>query len=256
MPEPAVPTPTSAPPAAGPSVGHAAAAPNGHANGTSNGHANAAATSPSVLRRAILVLLRRSGPSAPDAIAAAIGASRSGVAQQLRALDTAGLVTRTSVRHGVGRPRHLYDITADAQDLFPSNYDGLATGLLAAILEVGGDSLVDDVFAARRRQAQTRLRQRLDARFPDGAPLEDRVRELARLQDELGYISEARIDDETIRLVEHNCAVLEVARGIPAACRAELDLFREVLGVDLVRERHIAAGDRCCVYRVTAPPEA
>ena len=33
--------------------------------------------------------------------------------------------------HGVGRPRHLYDITADAQDLFPSNYDGLATGLLA-----------------------------------------------------------------------------------------------------------------------------
>ena len=84
------------------------------------------------LRRAILVHLRRTGPSAPDAIAAALGASRSGVAQQLRALDTAGLVTRTAVRHGVGRPRHLYDVTPDAQDLFPSNYDGLATGLLAA----------------------------------------------------------------------------------------------------------------------------
>jgi predicted ArsR family transcriptional regulator len=223
---------------------------NDHGNGSSNGHVNGSATSPSVLRRAILVHLRRTGPSAPDAIAVAIRASRSGVAQQLRALDTAGLVTRTSVRHGVGRPRHLYDITADAQDLFPSNYDGLATGLLAAILEVGGESLVEDVFAARRRQAETRLRDRLESRFPNGAPLEERVRELARLQDELGYISEARIDEGAIRLVEHNCAVLEVARGIPAACRAELDLFREVLGVELVRERHIAAGDRCCVYRV------
>ena len=210
----------------------------------------------SALRRAILLHLRRAGPSVPDAISAAIGASRSGVAQQLRALDTAGLVTRTSVRHGVGRPRHLYDITADAQGLFPSNYDGLATGLLAAILEVGGETLVEDVFAARRRQAEARLREQMEASLPAGAPLEDRVRELARLQDELGYVSEARVDADGIRLLEHNCAVLDVARGMPVACRAELELFREVLGVDLVRERHIAAGDRCCEYRVAETPTA
>lgn len=214
------------------------------------------AASPSMLRRAILVHLRRMGPSAPDAIAAAIGASRSGVAQQLRALESAALVTRTSVRHGVGRPRHLYDVTPDAQDLFPSNYDGLATGLLAAILEVGGEALVEDVFAARRRQAEARLRAELDRTLPGGASLEERVRELARLQDDLGYISEARIDGEGIRLLEHNCAVLDVARRSPAACRAELDLFRQVLGVEVTRERHIATGDRCCEYRVDGPAPA
>jgi predicted ArsR family transcriptional regulator len=225
-----------------------------HASGSGNGSGNGIASS--ALRRAILLHLRRVGPSVPDAISASIGASRSGVAQQLRALDTAGLVTRTSVRHGVGRPRHLYDITPDAQGLFPSNYDGLATGLLAAILEVGGETLVEDVFAARRRQAEARLRQRMDASLPSDAPLEDRVRELARLQDELGYVSEARVDADGIRLLEHNCAVLDVARGMPVACRAELELFREVLGVNLVRERHIAAGDRCCEYRVADPPTA
>ena len=209
--------------------------------------------SPSALRRSILVHLRRSGPSSPDAIATAIGASRSGVAQQLRALDSAGLVTRTAVRHGVGRPRNLYDVTPDAQDLFPSNYDGLATGLLAAIAEIGGDALVEDVFAARRRQAGTALRARLDAALPAGASLGDRVLELARIQDEQGYISEARVDGDGIRLVQHNCAVLDIARGGGAACRAELDLFRDVLGTDVVRERHIATGDRCCEYRVGAP---
>jgi predicted ArsR family transcriptional regulator len=218
-------------------------------------HAQPAASA-SALRRSILVHLRRSGPSAPDAIAVAIGASRSGVAQQLRALDTAGLVSRTSVRHGVGRPRHLYDVTPDAQDLFPSNYDGLATGLLAAILEVGGVTLVEDVFAARRRQAEAGLREQLSIRLPTGASLADRVLELARLQDEQGYIAEARIDGDAIHLVEHNCAVLDVARGMPAACRAELDLFREVLGVPVTRERHIAGGDRCCEYRIGAGPPA
>ena len=202
------------------------------------------------LRRAILVHLRRSGPSAPDAIAAALGASRSGVAQQLRALDTAGLVTRTAVRHGVGRPRHLYDVTAEAQDLFPSNYDGLATGLLAAILEVGGDALVEEVFAARRRQAEARLRADMEASLPPDAPLEDRVRELARLQDELGYLAEARADGAGLRLIEHNCAVLDVAQASPVACRAELELFERVLGTEVRRERHIASGDRCCEYRV------
>jgi predicted ArsR family transcriptional regulator len=203
-----------------------------------------------VLRRAILVHLRRNGPSAPDAIAAALGASRSGVAQQLRALDTAGLVTRTAVRHGVGRPRHLYDVTPEAQDLFPSNYDGLATGLLAAILEVGGESLVEEVFAARRRQAEARLRAEMEASLPANAPLEDRVRELARLQDELGYLAEARLDGATLTLIEHNCAVLDVAEASPVACRAELELFERVLGTEVRRERHIASGDRCCEYRV------
>jgi predicted ArsR family transcriptional regulator len=207
---------------------------------------------PSALRRAVLVHLRRHGPSAPDTIAAAIGASRSGVAQQLRALETAGLVTRTSVRHGVGRPHHLYDITSDAQDLFPTNYDGLAAGLLTAILEVGGEDLVDEVFAARRRQAEARLRDSVGAALEADAPLADRMRVVATIQDELGYLAEVREDPDGARLVEHNCAVLDVARSMPAACQAELDLFRSVLGADLVRERHIASGDRCCSYRV--PP--
>ena len=212
--------------------------------------ATVAAPSASALRRAILLHLRRTGPTAPDAIAEALGSSRSGVAQQLRALDSAGLVMRTSVRHGVGRPRHVYDVTPDAQDMFPSNYDGLATGLLAAILEVGGDGLMEDVFAARRRQSETRLREQIDAALPADAPIADRVRELARLQDELGYLAEARIDDGEIRLLEHNCAVLDVAAANPAACKAELDLFRSILGTDVERIRHIATGDRCCDYRV------
>jgi predicted ArsR family transcriptional regulator len=213
------------------------------------------APSASALRRAILVHLRRTGPGSPDMIAAALRASRSGIAQQLRALEGAGLVSRTPERHGVGRPRHLYDVTDDAQDLFPSNYEGLASGLMAAILELGGDQLLEDVFTARRRQSEATLRSSLAASLPADAPLADRVRELARIQDALGYLAEARIDVDGVRLVQHNCAVHGVARDNPAVCRAEMDLFRGVLGVDLVRERHIALGDRCCQYLVAVAPD-
>jgi predicted ArsR family transcriptional regulator len=205
------------------------------------------------LRRAILVRLRHDGPSSPEALATALGLSRTGVLQQLHALEAAGLVSRQAVRHGVGRPRHVYDVTPAAQDLFPTNYDGLASGLLAAIRSLGGEPLVDEVFAERRRLTRDRLRARLDEKVPADAPLLDRTRELAVIQDEQGYLAEAVLGaDGVIRLVERNCAIHRVSSEHAAACEAELDLFRELLGAPVERETHIAAGDRCCTYRIGA----
>jgi predicted ArsR family transcriptional regulator len=209
-------------------------------------------TGASTLRRDLLLRLRMDGQSSPDQLANRLGASRTGVLQQLRALEAAHLVSRQTVRHGVGRPRHLYDITPDAQDLFPANYDGLATGLLAAIEAIGGDDLLEQVFAARRRQLGARVQEDLAERVPSDASLIDRVRELAVIQASNGYLANANVDaDGTIWLHEHNCAIYHVASGSPAACQAELELFREVLGADVVREEHIASGDRCCSYRIT-----
>lgn len=205
----------------------------------------------STLRRSILLHLRQAGPTSPDALAGALGASRTGVLQQLHALEAASLVCHTTERHGVGRPRHLYDVTPDAQGLFPADYDGLAAGLLAAISEVGGPDLIEDVFAARRRQIGHRIRQSLASRLPAGADLVDRVRELAVLQDEAGYLADWYVgEDGAVRLRENNCAIYHVARGTSAACDAELQLFRELLGEDVIRESHIASGDRCCTYRI------
>jgi predicted ArsR family transcriptional regulator len=195
--------------------------------------------------------LRMDGPSSPDQLADRLGASRTGVLQQLRALEAAGLVSRQTIRHGVGRPRHQYDVTVEAQDLFPSNYDALAAGLLAAIEAVGGDDLLEQIFTARRRQLGDRVRVRMADRISPNAPLVDRVRELAVIQADNGYLADANVEaDGTIRLREHNCAIYHVAQGSPFACQAELELFREVLGADVVREQHIASGDRSCIYRI------
>lgn len=206
---------------------------------------------PSALRRDILVHLRQAGPTSPDGLATALNASRTGVLQQLYALEDAGLVSHAAEKHGVGRPRHLYDVTADAQGLFPADYGGFASGLVKAIEAVGGDDLVEQVFAARRRQIGDRIRRRMVEELPEGAALADRVRFLAVLQDQAGYLSEAVIaDDGSIRLREHNCAIDKISRRTTAPCDAELDLFRELLGPGVQRESHIASGDRCCTYRV------
>ncbi len=205
------------------------------------------------LDRAILVALREMGACAPDRLATRVGASRASVLQRLRSLELHGSVIRQAIRHGVGRPRHLYDVTAEAQCSLPANYDGLATTLLELIEQVGGDQLVEAVFEARRRILANRIRARFAAALGPSPTLAARVRELAVIQDESGYLCRSTpLDgiDGPLELREANCAILGAAAGHPAACRAEVELFEEVLHARVTRISHIAAGDRSCTYRI------
>ena len=203
------------------------------------------------LRREVLYALRTGGPASPDQIAERVGASRTGVLQQLRALELAGLVSRSLSRHGVGRPRHVYDLTPAAQELFPANYGALAQSILTAIRSVGGESLMRDVFEARCELIRARIARRLEERLPSTASLWERVREVAAYQDENGYLGRASLDaDGTIRLYEHNCAIYGISGTYQTACTAELQLFKELFGANVTRECHIASGGRSCTYRV------
>ena len=211
----------------------------------------------SALRREVLYCLRTGGPASPDQIAQIVGASRTGVLQQLRTLETGGLVTRTLDRHGVGRPRHVYDLTAAAQELFPANYGALAQSFLAAIRQIGGDELIRNIFEVRRDLLKARIERRIADKLPYGASLWERTREVASYQDETGYLGRATLDaDGTIRLSEHNCAISGVSGPYPIACDEELQLFAEVLGTTVTRECHIASGGRSCTYRLGPAPKA
>lgn len=233
--------------------------------------------SSSSAQQAVLIALRRIGPASPDALATAMGISRSAAVAHLRTLAAVGLVARDVERHGVGRPRHRYDLTAAAQTLLPSNYASLATDLLDALQVVADEAVVDAVFAQRRRRQAALIKGRFADRRLDDAPLQERVRELAIIQDEQGYLCDCaatgarRPDDalaadglsagdpladgrtagsDAMQMRQANCAIYEVATRHQQACDSELELYREVLGADVVREAHIASGDRTCTYRI------
>ncbi len=53
--------------------------------------------------------------------------------------------------------------------------------------------------------------------------------------------------------VENHCPICAAAAACQGFCRAELMVFRAVLGPDVAIERtdHILAGARRCAYRIT-----
>ena len=126
------------------------------------------------------------------------------------------LVSRQTVRHGVGRPRHLYDVTRRRPGPLPDQLR--RAGVRSAGRDRGG---------RRRRSARPGLRgPAAPARRHASAStwpstwrrmrsLVDRVRELAVIQADQGYLADAILDpDGAIRLREHNCAIFHVALGI------------------------------------------
>jgi DeoR family transcriptional regulator, suf operon transcriptional repressor len=197
-------------------------------------------------RRAVLATLKRRGAMGTKELAAELGLTVAAVRQQLNRLGEDGLVTHRRAVEGRGRPSHIYELSAAAEDLFPKRYGDLATELLGYL---GGpqSNEVGALFEQRRR----RRVEGATARLPVG-DLADKVRELARILDEDGYLADMEpLDDGGWRIVEHNCAILSVATGYRQACASEIEFIRDALGgAEVTRVNHILEGAHVCAYEV------
>lgn len=198
-------------------------------------------------RRALLVALRKRGEARAEALAEQLDVTVSAVRQHLHGLAAADLVAHREERAGPGRPRHVYRLAPAAEALFPRAYGELTVELLDYI----GDEdpgLVARAFERRRLARVERTRERLA-----GLAFDARVAEVAQVLDEDGYLAEAEPlpDGGGWRILEHNCAILAVAKRYGHACGAELAFLREVLpDADVTRVSHILTGAHACAYEV------
>lgn len=199
----------------------------------------------------ILLHLKTRGPTETLALANAFGISRQATLQHLERLVADGLVAHDDERRGVGRPKRIWSLTATAQARFPDTHAQLTLEMLDALrAEFGEDGL--DRIILRREAATSRA---YAAAMAKADTLADRVARLAEIRTAEGYMADWSPDPGGgFRLVENHCPICAAAAACQGFCRAELQVFRDVLGPDVEVERtdHILAGARRCAYRITA----
>jgi DeoR family transcriptional regulator, suf operon transcriptional repressor len=207
--------------------------------------APATAPATSTTRRAILLSIKKQGEARAEDLAAALGITPSAVRQHLSGLLGEGLVAVREHRGGAGRPKFYYSITRAAEPLFPKRYGGLTNELLG-YLDDEEPEIVDRLFDRRRQRRVEAARSRLA-----GLSFDDRVDELARILDEDGYLADVERGDGVWWIVEHNCAILEVALRYGQACSSEIGFLREVMpDAEIERVSHMASGEHRCAYQV------
>jgi predicted ArsR family transcriptional regulator len=200
-------------------------------------------------RRAIVRLLKQEGALDSASLARRLKLTPMAIRQHLYELQREKLVTADERRAPLGRPAKFWQLTRAADRLFPDAYAEVTLSLIGAMgqaLDGATMQKVLDARAAAQREAYA-------VRITPGAPLATKLRELARVRSEEGYMADVRRDGAGFLFIENHCPICAAANACQGFCASELDLFRAVLGggVGIERAEHIVAGDRRCVYRVT-----
>ena len=209
-------------------------------------------------RRELLLLLRTRPGITVHELADELSLSEVAVRRHLDVLaaqQVAEQVTAAKPAVGAGRRASGWRLSRAGLELFPRRYDALALEVLEDLEEEAGPELVEAVFARRT----DKLAAQYEAALDGVSGTRERVRAIAALRDQGGYLTECRNGegaDGEVMLVENNCAVHRVAEGHPVVCSMELVLFRRVLGpdVEVTRVSHTMAGDPVCCYRIAPRP--
>jgi len=204
-------------------------------------------------RRAIVHLLKTTGPLTSAQLAGHLGVTAMAVRQHLYELQAEKFVTVEERPVPIGRPAKHWHLTREADRLFPDAYAELSVSLIGALGDAFGAEGVQRVLASRAARQEALYA----ARIPAEAPLKEKVRELARIRTGEGYMAQAKPAGKgAYLLVENHCPICAAATQCQGFCTTELDLFRKVLGpgVHIEREEHIIAGARRCAYRIAKQP--
>jgi predicted ArsR family transcriptional regulator len=154
----------------------------------------------------------------------------------------------------IGRPAKYWHLTREADQFFPAAYAELSVSLIGALRDALGSEGLNRVLESRSARQRTVYQERI----PPSASLEEKLKQLARVRTEEGYMAEVKPSGrESFLFIENHCPICVAAAACQGFCSAELDLFRAVLGpgIDIQREEHIVSGARRCAYRVTQSQE-
>lgn len=197
-------------------------------------------------KQRILTLLKMNGGLTTGDLGDMLDISATAVRRHLNTLEAQGLISHRTEQQGMGRPSFVYELTADAANVFPQSYAAFATTILQDLVELDGVEKLDELFDRH----QERRRQQYLSRIT-GETLSDRVASLARLLESEGRMTTwEQFGEDRFILREHNCPIFQVAKKFDHPCRCEITLLREILKAKVERVNHIPNGDVACVYEI------
>ena len=192
-------------------------------------------------RGRMVTLLRRSGRTVED-LARAVGLTDNGVRAHLAVLERDGIVRqRGSVRRGSGggKPAYVYELTSEAEELYPKAYEPALSRLLDALAERLGLEESEVLL----RSAGRRL---VEGKTVPTDSTHARLEAAAGVLNDLGGLAELEEQDGTLVIRGYSCPLAAVTPDHPEVCRMAEALVAEVAGVQVHERCDRSERPRCC----------
>jgi predicted ArsR family transcriptional regulator len=201
-------------------------------------------------RGQIVSLLRRGGRTVEE-LAQAVGLTDNGVRAHLATLERDGIVRqRGTVSHGGGggKPAYIYELTPEAEALFPKAYGPV----LRQLLDVMAEHLGPEETEALLRMAGRSIAE--EETVPaDG--IRARLEAAVGILNELGGLAELEEHEGSYIIRGYSCPLTAVTRDHPAVCRMAEALLTELTSVPVYEHCNRGERPRCC-FEVASSDEA
>ena len=198
----------------------------------------------------MVTLLRRSGRTVEE-LARALGLTDNGVRSHLAILERDGIVRqRGTVSRGGGgggKPAYVYELTPEAEALFPKAYGPVLRQLLNVMVERLGSEETEALL-------RTVGRRIADERTVPADGLGARLEGAVGVLNELGGLAELEERDGAFVIRGYSCPLTGVVPGHPEVCRLAEALLTELAGVPIHEHCDRGENPRCC-FEVAAAGE-
>ncbi len=117
-------------------------------------------------KKTILLMLKRTGGASLADVAKELGVTKMAALRHVNALEDRGLVDRSSVAGGRGRPRAFFRLAPGATRLFPEAYSQMTLAALAFVEEKLGPGGVTALLKQRAQEVYAEHRLEIRLRSP------------------------------------------------------------------------------------------
>ena len=211
-------------------------------------------------RRHILEILKQHGDLTVDEIVnilhqrAEKKVTAATVRHHLDVLKENGMVDNPHVRRRdtPGRPQYVFSLTEKGSDFFPSNYAGLASGLLNQIKANLPSGQINVILEATAREMASK------AEIPRGLPIEERLDIVIQHLNRQGYDAQWKQAPERdgYILETSNCPYAKVVASHDDVCGVDMYMVATLIGIVPRRLSRIAEGDHACAYYIPRQEES
>jgi predicted ArsR family transcriptional regulator len=199
----------------------------------------------SATRNKILQTLLKKPKSTINEMAEAVGINPISVRHHLTNLQMEGLVEAQEERHGVGRPRLVYLLTAEGMERFPTRYLRLTNRLIAQMKETLPAPAVSQLFGQIAEDLVSQY-----ANDVKGLGMEARLDFVKDLLAQEGFTVEWEKKDDSYQIHEISCPYYQIGIAHPEVCTVDQTLISKMLALPVNKVQCILDGSAHCTYVV------
>jgi predicted ArsR family transcriptional regulator len=195
--------------------------------------------------RGRIVTLLRGTTRTVNELAKELALTDNAVRAHLLSLERDGLVTQSGIQRGTRKPHFAYELTDEAEHLFPKAYDALLNQLIVVLKSRLAPATLEEILQEVGRSLAAN--KNLSAQNGD---LKSRARKALDALEAIGGAARLEEDGDKLFIRSGGCPLATAVADHPEICRLAEALLTEIVGAK-VQERCDREGSPQCAFEIS-----